>query len=189
MFEGSAPQRRSSARWALALTVAIAGSLGAAGRRPSAAQVTGTVGLPDSAGAETVRARCSSCHESDLIEEQRLSRDGWDRELTKMVRWGATVGDSERAALLDYLVRHFGQRPSGEVAPEVAARAETLLRGACSGCHERDLIESQRLSAAGWTRELDKMIRWGASVTDADKTSLAGYLASLYGPRPAGARR
>jgi mono/diheme cytochrome c family protein len=52
--------------------------------------------------------RCLDCHENDLTRQQRLAHSGWVREIDKMVRWGATVTDSEREALLDYLSRQFG---------------------------------------------------------------------------------
>lgn len=50
--------------------------------------------------------RCAGCHGQRIIATQRLSRIGWERELDKMVRWGAEI--KERAALLDYLMAHYG---------------------------------------------------------------------------------
>ena len=58
--------------------------------------------------------------------------------------------------------------------------AELLSR--CFGCHDRRLIESQRLTRAGWTRELDKMIGWGANLTEAERDKLAVYLSGTFGP-------
>ena len=46
-----------------------------------------------------------------------------------------------------------------------------IARDKCVVCHEADVIRGQRLSKAGWTREVEKMIRWGASVNDAEKRS------------------
>jgi hypothetical protein len=37
---------------------------------------------------------------------------------------------------------------------------------ACVPCHSLRLIESQRLSAAAWKKEINKMIGWGAIVPD-----------------------
>jgi hypothetical protein len=53
---------------------------------------------------------CIGCHEADVISQQRLSRAQWDRELTKMVNWGAKVPSGDREAILDYLVRAYGPR-------------------------------------------------------------------------------
>jgi hypothetical protein len=49
---------------------------------------------------------------------------------------------------------------------------------ACVACHSTRLIASQRLSAAAWAREVDKMIGWGAIVPD--RQLLVDYLASEY---------
>lgn len=51
---------------------------------------------------------CTSCHEDDVVRQQRLTRAQWERELTKMTNWGAAVNANEREALLDYLVRLAG---------------------------------------------------------------------------------
>ena len=77
-------------------------------------------------------------------------------------------------------------QPPTATAPSAAApgpeSADRVSRS-CLSCHDRDLIAQQRLSPAGWTREVDKMIRWGAPVGPDDKAALADYLASLYPPR------
>jgi cytochrome c553 len=138
--------------------------------------------LPPGQGRETVIARCVTCHEADLITQQRLSRIGWGRELDKMIRWGAVVDTSEREPMLDYLSAHFSPKP---VPARIVATAgtEAAYKRACLTCHEDDLIEQQRLNRAGWTREVDKMIRWGAVVPDAEKDALIDYLAARYPPR------
>jgi mono/diheme cytochrome c family protein len=138
--------------------------------------------LPPGQGRETVVARCVTCHEGDLITQQRLSRAGWGRELDKMIRWGAVVEPSEREPMLDYLSAHFAPKP---VPAHIVATAgtEALYKRACLTCHEDDLIEQQRLTKIGWTREVDKMIRWGALVPDAEKDALVDYLAARYPPR------
>jgi len=51
-----------------------------------------------------------------------------------------------------------------------------LVREKCLVCHDADLIAQQRLNEAGWSRELDKMARWGASATDDERRRLLGYL-------------
>jgi mono/diheme cytochrome c family protein len=49
---------------------------------------------------------CLPCHSLRIIHSQRLSRGTWNRELDKMIGWGAKIGDRE--ALLEYLVANFG---------------------------------------------------------------------------------
>ena len=78
--------------------------------------------LPPGTGLDVVRARCLSCHGSDLIEQQRLPRGGWDREIDKMIGWGAAVQESERGALTGYLADHFGPSVRSEsIAPGILA--------------------------------------------------------------------
>jgi len=56
------------------------------------------------------RQTCGVCHDDDVIRQQRLTRAGWDREITKMTGWGAKLSDSQRSAFLDYLFGNFGPR-------------------------------------------------------------------------------
>lgn len=133
--------------------------------------------LPDAPGVEIARAKCLSCHGADMIVGQRLSSAGWGREIDKMVRWGAAVTNAEREPLTQYLSR-FGPTPAA--SHPRASEGKAVLERACLSCHGVDMIEGQRLSTAGWTREVDKMIRWGARVEEADKGALVDYLSQTY---------
>lgn len=64
-------------------------------------------GLPETKGVEIVRDKCISCHEADLIVSQKLSKQGWTKEVDKMIRWGADVKDTEKEPLVEYLATHF----------------------------------------------------------------------------------
>ncbi len=61
-----------------------------------------------------------------------------------------------------------------------------LARERCLNCHEADLIVAQRLSRPGWVREVEKMVRWGAVVNDAEKEMLVEYFSARFAPRAAG---
>ena len=150
--------------------------------------------LPEGAGVAVVRDKCVTCHEADLIVQQRLSRTGWTREVEKMMRWGTVLSDGEKETVVNYLTAQFGPRPlRAATTPQAAAagsaeagKAEAgkaIFEAKCLLCHEADLTEQQRLSRAGWTREVEKMVRWGATVTDAEKEPLVDYLTQRYGPR------
>jgi mono/diheme cytochrome c family protein len=138
-------------------------------------------GLPDGAGAEVARARCIGCHEADLIVSQRLSPTGWDREVAKMERWGAKLSAEERPVLVGYLTRQFGVRPLASHDAAAVAAGEAVYKDTCRTCHEDDLSEQQRLSAAAWGRTVDKMVRWGAKVSADQKPALVAYLTSRWG--------
>ena len=166
--------RRAHAASALALLVALgSGHHGIAAQAPS-------TGLPATSGVEIAESRCLRCHEADLIASQRLSPAGWDREIAKMERWGATLGVGERPALLTYLAREFSPRPVPSHDSQAVAAGEVIFRNACLACHGDDLSAQQRLTIAGWGREVDKMIRWGANASPDDKPALVAYLASRW---------
>lgn len=144
---------------------------------------------PTGHGAELMRTKCLTCHGEDLIQQQRLNKAGWTREVEKMVRWGAEVQDTDKEHLVEYLTASYGQRPftkeppaSPTTAPDAAviARGKIVFEGKCRTCHQDDLVQQQRLSKTGWTREVEKMTRWGAEVSDDEKPALVEYLASQY---------
>jgi cytochrome c5 len=141
----------------------------------------GPQNLPEGKGATIVRDKCLTCHEADLIIMQRLSRQGWTREIEKMIRWGATVAETEKEILVDYLAAHFSPKPALTKTDE--ARGKEIFEKSCLVCHAADLTEQQRLSRQGWTREVDKMIRWGAIVADQEKEQLIDFLSKNYAPR------
>ncbi len=53
---------------------------------------------------------------------------------------------------------------------------------ACLECHEARIILQQRLSKAAWTKEVDKMTKWGAVVDPADRDALIDYLSTNFSP-------
>ena len=50
---------------------------------------------------------CLTCHGEDVIQQQRLTRGQWDKEVDKMVRWGSPVKKEDRESILRYLSDHF----------------------------------------------------------------------------------
>jgi len=63
--------------------------------------------------------------------------------------------------------------PAGPVQEKAAA--------ACLSCHEARIILQQRLSKAAWTREMDKMTKWGAEVDPKDRDALIDYFSANFG--------
>jgi hypothetical protein len=66
------------------------------------------------------------------------------------------------------------QLPAGPVQEKATA--------ACLSCHEARIIVQQRLSKAAWTREVDKMTKWGAEVDPKDRDALIDYFSANFGP-------
>lgn len=71
----------------------------------------------------------------------------------------------------------WAQAPDLPPAP-IQAKART----ACLECHDAGIIVQQRLSRAAWTKEVDKMTRWGATVAPEDREAFIEYFASNFGP-------
>ena len=61
---------------------------------------------------------------------------------------------------------------------QIAERGKAAERQGCVQCHSLRLIDSQRLSAVAWGKEVDKMIRWGAVVPD--RHLLVDYLSQEF---------
>ena len=146
--------------------------------------------LPPGAGADVLKSRCVICHEADIITSQKLSLTGWTNSVNKMVRWGSQITAAEREVLQPYLAMHFGPKPavshsSGAGLPTVASAkvGEATFKRACLVCHDADIIEQQKLSKTGWTRSVEKMMRWGATVPDSEKEPLVDYLVSRFPPK------
>jgi len=128
-----------------------------------------------------LKSRCVICHDADIITSQKLSLAGWTNSINKMVRWGSQITPEEREVLQPWLAQHFAPKPVASHGSTEAA-AGTYQR-VCLTCHDADIIGQQRLTPAGWTRTVEKMMRWGAAVSDAEKQPLIDYLASRFGPR------
>ena len=153
-----------------------------------AGQIVFSQTLPPGPGGDVLKSRCVICHDADIITSQQLSLTGWTNSINKMVRWGSQITPEEREILQPYLTANFGPKPAAShptaqnQAPAPSA-AEGTYKRACVVCHDADIIEQQKLSKTGWTRSVEKMMRWGASVTEAEKEPLVDYLAGRFPPR------
>src|SRR6266581_2357797 len=86
------------ARWSVGLAC-VGGMLSAV--------VAEQVQLPDAPGKdETVRI-CGACHEVERATSVKLTREGWQDTIAKMVDVGASGSDEELAKVLNYLSEHF----------------------------------------------------------------------------------
>jgi hypothetical protein len=57
---------------------------------------------------------------------------------------------------------------------------QAKMNTACLECHDARIVVQQRLSKAAWTKEVDKMIKWGAVVDPADREAFIDYLSSNF---------
>jgi hypothetical protein len=63
-----------------------------------------------------------------------------------------------------------------------AGPTKEKAEAACLTCHEARIIMQQRLSKPAWTKEVDKMIKWGAEVDPKDRDALIDYFSATFGP-------
>ena len=76
--------------------------------------------LPPGEARALAQSHCLACHASDMIQQQRLTAPQWRAEVEKMQRWGAEIRDDEKAALVLYLIAHFG--PDNDQFMPIVAR-------------------------------------------------------------------
>ena len=85
-------------------------------------------------------------------------------------------------ALASMSVSAFSQQAAkpAEDLPTGAMQAKATT--ACLECHEARIILQQRLTNAAWTKEVDKMVKWGAVVDGNDRDALIDYLSTNFSP-------
>jgi len=74
----------------------------------------------------------------------------------------------------------FSQSSREEPLP--AGAGKDKAEDACLSCHEARIIVQQRLNKAAWTKEVDKMIKWGAEVDARDRDTLIDYFSANFSP-------
>ncbi len=77
-----------------------------------------------------------------------------------------------------------GQGSPSTTADAAMPELPAAVKNSCIGCHEADVMRQQRLTRAQWDREVDKMVRWGASVKPDAKEEIVRFLTEKWGPRP-----
>jgi hypothetical protein len=98
-----------------------------------------------------------------------------------MMRWGAEVSPAETDELVSYLTGLFNSsrpRPdTSKVVPE--GKGQDVFQISCMSCHDGTPITALKRDRAGWTREVEKMMNWGAYVPAGRKEELIDYLVKL----------
>ena len=95
----------------LALTVALASGFTVTSMAAGYVQDQ----LPDAPGKDQVVNVCGKCHEPQRVAALRLTREGWEEVITKMVSLGAKASDDDLKQITDYLAENF----KGEAAKPI----------------------------------------------------------------------
>ena len=74
--------------------------------------------------------------------------------------------------------------PTSESSTEepAVAEGELLLEERCTACHTLARVESAQKTRDAWASTVDRMIGYGAQLSDAERTVVIDYLAETYGP-------
>jgi hypothetical protein len=86
------------------------------------------------------------------------------------------------AAIFSLPLRSQAQKSASPTAELPARPMQAKATTACLECHEARIILQQRLSKAAWTKEVDKMTKWGAVVDPSDRDTLIDYLSANFSP-------
>ena len=86
------------------------------------------------------------------------------------------------AISLPFLALAQKPTPASATADLPAGPMQAKATTACTECHEARIILQQRLSQAAWTKEVDKMTKWGAVVEPSDRDALIDYLSTNFNP-------
>jgi len=69
-------------------------------------------GMPEGPARDLTVRVCAQCHEPWRAASLRLTREGWEAEVTKMIGLGARATDEEIAQIIDYLAENYkGEAP------------------------------------------------------------------------------
>ena len=80
--------------------LAITGALLIASSHGASAQAQ----LPEGPGKDAVVRMCGTCHPVERAASVRLTREGWQDTIGKMMTLGAKGSDEDMKAVLEYLV-------------------------------------------------------------------------------------
>lgn len=80
--------------------------------------------LPEGAGRETVVKLCGTCHPPERGASVRLTREGWQDVMTRMVGLGLKASDEDLNTALEYLATHF----KGEAAAPLNLNRATPMQ-------------------------------------------------------------
>jgi hypothetical protein len=129
---------------------------------------------------------CSNVEERRFSAASRLANDAGfsPRGRISLTTRGVRISAVLLALTLAFTFSAQAQKPSAAsvTADLPAGPMQAKATTACLECHEARIILQQRLSKAAWTKEVDKMAKWGAVVDPADRDALIDYLSTNFSP-------
>jgi competence protein ComEA len=80
--------------------------------------------LPDGPGKDVTVRICGHCHPAERGTAVRLTRDGWQEVIAKMVSLGARGTDTELESVLNYLATNFKGEAAKPLNMNTASRVD-----------------------------------------------------------------
>jgi hypothetical protein len=116
------------------------------------------------------------------VEERRFGAASSAKDVTGFSPRGRTFYATIFAIFLIALSAAQAQKPAtASVTADLPPGAmQAKATTACLECHEARIILQQRLTKAAWSKEVDKMTKWGALVDPADRDALIDYLSTNF---------
>jgi len=105
--------------WFRASVVAGVASVSLVGTSPRAHEQ-----LPEAPGKDVMVRVCGTCHEPQRSAAVRLTREGWQDVMAKMVSLGAKASEDEQAQILEYLATNF----KGDAAKPLNLNTATAIQ-------------------------------------------------------------
>jgi competence protein ComEA len=111
--------------------------------------------LPDGKGKDVTVRVCGTCHPAERGASVRLTREGWEDVIAKMVSLGAKGSDEDLSAVLDYLSTHF----KGEAAKPINLNNATAveLESVAGLLRKESALWISRRSKVGPCKTLDDL--------------------------------
>lgn len=75
--------------------------------QPPAASNDGHDDFPPGEGRELTMKVCSTCHQLDVVSEQRQDLDGWKMTVDQMASMGAEATEAQLDQIVKYLAKAF----------------------------------------------------------------------------------
>jgi hypothetical protein len=89
------------------------------------------------------------------------------------------------SALLVFVTLVSGSEAAESSAELPSGTMQAKATTACTECHDARIILQQRLGKTAWTKEMDKMVKWGAVVDPGDRDALIEYFSANFPPEKA----
>jgi mono/diheme cytochrome c family protein len=169
--------RRLGVGLLLAGSAAVAGAAG-----PEAELIEGQ-------GRDMVAVACAQCHSLSTITHLRLGEAAWRGYVYDMVARGTQLTEPEAETVIAYLAAQYG--PGSELPraalrsvelPEAAGKAQ--VEANCAVCHDLFKAVGTRRSKAEWSHVVDKMDRYGLTMSPRDRAVIIRYLGTHFEAQP-----